>query len=287
VWALRLVWLALALVGAVAVGEALDARSDAVQLAGTVGAWVGWAGGALAMAVPAVVTLTIVRAVVPGAIVVAVATAVSGATAAAVIALLVPAVLATIVVGAGETGRAFVQASAYGDEQRFPLRSPIGYLIATVATWIVMASATLVAPLAWAGRAWVAAVVASVVVAFGGWTLPRRWHQLSRRWLVVVPAGVVVHDPVVLAETLLLRRPEIAGIRLAPASTQAADLTGPTPGPVLEITTTDAIPAALSPTPRTPKGRTISLHALLTAPSRPGAALDECARRRLPVGSGR
>lgn len=284
IWALRLMWLAVALIGGSAVGEALEARSDAVQIAGTAGAWIGWAVGALAVAVPATATLTVARAVVPGALAVAVASSGAGATVTAVFGLVLPALLASVVVGAAETGRAFVQSSAYGNEQRFLLRPPIGYLIATVGTWLVMALAALVAPLAWAARAWPVAVLATVVVVFGALTLPRRWHVLSRRWLVLVPAGVVLHDPIVLADTLLLRRRDVARIRLARVSTEAADLTGPTPGPVLEITTNVALTATLAPTSRTQKGRAVHLTSLLAAPTRPGAALDECARRGLPVG---
>ncbi len=209
-WSARLAWLAVALVGGRAVGDAVADRSDAVQLVATVGAWVAWGCGAVALAVPGVPSLTVVRVIVPGGVVVAVFAAVGGAPVGSVLALLAPALVAAVLVGAGDTGRIYVQASAYGDEQRFPLRPPLGYLAAAVVSWAVWVTAVIVAPLAWAAGAWVVAGVGSVVAIGATWVLPSRWHQLSRRWFVAVPAGLVVHDPVVLAETVMIPRPASA-----------------------------------------------------------------------------
>ena len=66
VWGARVAWLAAAVFGGRAVGAALADRSTAVQVVGTVGAWVGWAVGAIALAVPSVSTLTVARGSRPG-----------------------------------------------------------------------------------------------------------------------------------------------------------------------------------------------------------------------------
>ena len=100
-----------------------------------------------------------------------------------------------------------------------------------------------------------------------------RWHRLSRRWLVVVPVGLVVHDPLVLGETLMLRRNEIGSVALARASTEAADLTGPAGGHAVEISTTQPVTAIFASTPSEPGGRAIHLTACLVAPTRPGRAI--------------
>ena len=284
VWGGRLAWLGVAVFGGRAVGAAASGRSGAVETVATVGAWAGWAAGAVALAVPAVVTLTAVRAIVPAALVVLAVAVVFGADADDALALGVPAVVAAVLVAAAETGRLYIQASAYGDEQRFGLRPPLGYLTAVVATWMIWVTAVIIAPLAWAAAAWVPAVVASVVVVAGALTLPRRWHQLSRRWLVFVPAGLVVHDPVVLADTLMLPRRTVAAVEaneLGPGTaTTAVDLTGPTPGLAVEITLRQSVTAVLAQRPTEPRGRPVQCAAVLVSPTRPGAVLTE-ARRRL------
>jgi hypothetical protein len=284
-WAARLAWLAVALVGGRAVGDAVASRSDAVQLVATVGAWVAWGCGAVALAVPSVPCLTAVRAVVPGAIVIAIATAVGGAPAGSVLALLAPALVTAVLVAGGDVGRLYVQASAYGDEQRFPLRPPLGYLVAAVLSWLVWVPAVVAAPLAWAAGAWIVGAVTSVLAIGATWVLPTRWHQLSRRWLVAVPAGLVVHDPVVLAETVMIPRARVTRVGLVGAArgNGAFDMTGPTPGVAVGIVLDDMVTATLAPRPATPRGTAVHLSALLVAPTRPGAVLREAADRGLPV----
>lgn len=286
-WAARAAWLLVALVGGAAVGDALDGRSRAVQLTGTALAWAGFAAGAVALAVPGVVTLTLVRVVVPAAPVAAAFVVAAGADPGAVIALVVPAVAAAALVASAEVGRAYLQASAYGDEVRFGLRPPLGYLVASGLTWLLLISALVVAPIAWAGRAWAAAAVATVAAAAGLVLLPRRWHQLSRRWLVLVPAGVVIHDPVVLADTVMLRAVTITSVgldELGAASARAADLTGPTPGVAVEIHLREPATVVLAPRPGHRDGQVIHAAGLVVSPTRPGAVLKAAAARRLPVG---
>ena len=151
-------------------------------------------------------------------------------------------------------------------------------------TWLVWAAATVTGPLALAARSWLLGVPLTLLAIAGVVLLTPRWHRLTLRWLVLVPAGLVVHDPVVLADTLMVRTANIAGIRLAPADTGAADLTGPASGYALEITTADTVSTVLAFTPRAPNGTAIHLTAMLVAPSRPGTALTLAARRDLPVG---
>ena len=135
-----------------------------------------------------------------------------------------------------------------------------------------------------AARAWIPGAILTAIAVVGTVTLPSRWHRLSRRWLVLVPAGLALHDPVVLGETLMLRRSEVAWIRLAPADTDAADLTGPATGHAIEVGTEALVTALLAPTRQQPHGRAIHLTAFLTSPTRPGRALMAAGRRHLPIG---
>jgi hypothetical protein len=283
-WGARLAWLAVAVIGGQAISDAVADRSDAVQVVAVVGAWIGWAVGAAALAVKSVVSLTVLRAVVPGALVVTVALVLFGAGPDDALLLGLPALVTALLVASAEVGRPYLQASAYGDERRFGLRPPLGYLAATVVTWLVWITAVIAAPLALAAKAWVVALPALLVAVLGGLALPRRWHQLSRRWLVFVPAGLVLHDPVVLDETLMLPRRRIVAVtadELGVGTSQAAvDLTGPTPGLAVEIVLAAATTATFARRPRQPRGRQVAVPALLVSPTRPGAVLAEASRRR-------
>jgi hypothetical protein len=275
VWLARVAWLAVAIFGGAAVGEALDDRARAVQVGGTFAAWAGWAVGAIALAIPGVATLTLARVTVPASLVVAAFTIADGVGATAAIGLLAPAIAATALVAMAEFGRVYLQASAYGAEARFGLRPPIGYLVASVASWLLTTAAVVLAVTALAGRAWVVGAVSVAVAVVGLTLLPRRWHQLSRRWLVLVPAGLVVHDPVVLADTLMLPQRIVSMVAFAdrPTPTAATDLTGPTPGLTVEIALGTPVPAVLAPTPVRRDGTALRISALLVSPTRPGAVI--------------
>lgn len=283
-WALRLFWVGALVFGGNAIDGATAERSDAVGAVATWGAGAAWVIGVAAMAIPAVISLTATRLVVPLSVPAAVIVWSFGADPVQASLLLGFAAGATVLALSGDIGRIFVQASAYGDEQRHLLRPPAAYLIAVMISWTVWAACVLAGPLLLTTRSWVLGGLLSVAAAALGVWGWQRWHRLSRRWLVVVPVGLVVHDHLVLAETVMLRRQEIAAVRLAPSGTEAADLTGPAAGHAIEISTVEPITAIFAATPKQPRGNAIHLTSCLVSPTRPGRALTSMADRRLPVG---
>jgi hypothetical protein len=282
-WAARIGWIAVAVIGGSAIEAAVAGRSGAVAWTAAIGGWSIWAVVALGLAIASVRSLTVVRIGVPLALVATVAAGLGGAPAIDLLLLGVPASVTAGAVASAEFGRRFVQASAYGDEERFPLRFPVAAGAAAVVTWLVWAPAVVAGPLLVAAEQWVAGTLAVAVAVAGLVFLAPRWHRLSRRWFVLVPAGIVVHDPVVLADTLPLRTAQVAHLALAPADTRAADLTGPASGYAVEVATTESITTVFAFTPAEPNGRAIHLQAFLVAPTRPGAVLRAAKRRGLPV----
>jgi hypothetical protein len=115
----------------------------------------------------------------------------------------------------------------------------------------------------------VVAVAAGAVAARYG---ARALHRLSRRWLVFVPAGVVLHDPVVLGEAVLFPKRMIRALGPAPADTTATDATGRALGLVLELQLNERNTVLKQETDR-----------LLFSPLRPGALLREARERGLTV----
>ncbi len=282
-WVARIAWLLVALVGGGAVDRALDDRSAAVVWTAAIGGWTLWGVVALALAIASVRSLTAVRVIAPLSLIVTVAVAVAGVPAIDVVLLAIPSAVAVGAAFAAEFGRRFVQASAYGDEERFPLRLPVAAGAAAIVSWVLWAPCVVAGPLLLAARSWLVGAVLTVLAVGGVVFLAPRWHRLARRWFVLVPAGVVLHDPVVLADTFPLRTGQLDHLTLAPADTQAADLTGPASGYAVEVATTESVTTVFAFTPADPNGRAIHLTAFLIAPSRPGAVLRAAQRRGLPV----
>lgn len=276
-WVARVAWAATGVFAWSAI-DAIDGDTT-MRWVAYVGGGAIWIGGLIGLALSSVTTLTIARVSVPLAVPAAGLLLLSPADRSDAVVTIAAAAVTTIIVMSADVARAFVQASAYGAEQRFPLRPPLAYEIAAVIAWAIVAALLLVGMVVAANhRLLIGGIIVAIAVAGFVWAWPR-WHRLARRWLVIVPAGLVVHDPLVLAETLMLRRHDIGDVSLAPADTDAADLTGPATGHALEINTATSVTALLTGTPAEPRGTAIHLTALLVSPSRPGVALAALVNR--------
>ena len=282
-WIARGAWVLVAIVGGAAIDGALADRSDAVRWVAGAGCWTLWGLVMAALAVPAVRSLTIARVGAPLSLVVAVVAAVAGTPALDLALLVVPAVVACVAIFTADFGRAFVQASSYGDEERLPLRFPVAAGSAALVMWVIWAPALLLGPVLIAAKNPIVGGVLTLLAVAGIVLLVPKWHRLSRRWLVLVPAGLVVHDPVVLADTLMVRTDQLAGMRLAPADTEAADLTGPASGFAIEVQASETVTTVFAFTPQERNGRAIHMTGFLISPSRPGDALRTAAARGIPV----
>lgn len=276
VWTARAAWLSLAATGGV-YSTGLDGAGDAVRGVAWVGLLAVWATVLLALLVPSTASLTICRLLAPAAPATAAVALAAGGDASVGLAAVVGGLVAVAAMGMAEFGESFVQASAYGSERRLLLRPP-GPLVPVVAVlWTVVAASAVSGPLLVADGASTASIVAGIglclVAVAGGWLIGTRSHHLARRWLVLVPAGLVVHDRFVLADTFMVPRARVRSIALAPADTEAADLTGNALGPAVEIVLDDMETVVLAPDRDHPGGRALHVLSMLVSPSRPGRAL--------------
>lgn len=281
---LRLLWVTLPLTLGPLLADGLDPRADGFRTAVSLALWVLWAIALVAMLVPRTVTLTLVRVVVPAAVPAALWAALAAPdpdTVTAVIGL-VAASLAAIASLLAPVGEAFVDGSSYGDERRMPLRPPGVLLLGPIPlSWAVAVAGLTAGPLLLAAEQWVAGAIVTVVGVPLAALAVRAMHRLARRWLVFVPAGFVVHDHLALAEPVLFPRIALTSLSLASADTDATDLTVGALGVALEARLDQ--PISVVPARRDGTLDPIELCAFLVAPSRPGAALVEARKRRIPT----
>lgn len=278
-WVLRGLWVALPFTVGPALGGALDAASQPVQLVSAAGLWAAWGAGVLATVLALPVSLTVVRVVAPAVVAAVVAAALGGHGS--------PLALGWAVVTLAwaftpTVGSICVNGPAYPNERRFLLRVPGKLLAGPLAVaWALAVAGAAGGPLLLAARVWVWGVAATVVGLPLAAALLRGIHELSRRWAVFVPAGLVMHDPLTVVDPVLLTRASI--VRLGPASRSAArdalDLTQKAPGLVLEIAVEEEIPLALVRVGRK-LGDAVKARRFLVTPTRPGALLEEARRRR-------
>ena len=279
-WAFRAVWASLPFAAAPALAQVFSDASRAVQLVGSAGLWLGWIVVLTASLVPTTISLTVVRLVSPCAVVAAFVSSTRHASSIAIVSAVVVAIMAVSLAYSAEFGGVFVQGSAYGDETRFPLRPPGPLVVGPLPLgWALAAAAIVSGPLLLAARSY---VLGAAVTAFGvalTWIFGRRCHRLARRFLVLVPVGIVVHDHLVLSDTSMFRKSDVASVGLALDKTEAADLTGKALGNAVEIALKDFDTVVLAGTPKKPGGTALHVLSVLVSPSRPGRVLTEAARR--------
>lgn len=216
VWALRVIWLILPVTAGPAGADALDAWSRAPRLLASVLLWVAWAAVLVAVLAPRPIGLTAARVVAPAFAALAIACAWSASTGATVAAI-VTTVLATLLVCSPPFARASAEGVAYGDEARFPLKTPPALLAGPLPLVVaIVAAGPVTGPLLLADGRIVAGVIATVVGLPLAFVLTRSLHRLSSRWCVLVPAGVTLVDGMTLADAVLFPREHVERLESAP-----------------------------------------------------------------------
>lgn len=282
----RITWAVLPLTMGPALGAALDDHTRAVALTGAVLAWGAWAQVLVAVLIPRTVSLTAVRIAAPAALAVAMwsaAVAPDGLTAAGMAAV-TWAALTVVAAFAPTTGDCFVNGSSYGDERRMPLRPPASLVLGPIGlAWVAALAAPIGAPLLLAERQWIAGGALLVVGGPASAVAIRALHGLSRRWVVFVPAGMVLHDLHAMVDPVLFPRTSIRRLGPAPSDGDGAvDLTQGALGMALEIELVEE--AEIAPRRRDRTIEVTPASRLLFAPTRPGVVLREAAARRIAVG---
>lgn len=276
-------WVVLALVAGGPLADALTDRSTAVRAVVVTLLSVAWTGGLVALLVPRTTSLTAVRLLVPAGLAAAVAAALTGSTVDwADLTAVTAGTMGVVAVLSPWFSEAWVDGSSYGPEHRLPLQTP-PLLAATVVplSWLAAVGGAVAGPLLLAAGQWVAGAVALVAGALVARQAVRSLHQLSRRWVVLVPAGLVLHDPLALAEPQLFPRLAVAALQPAAADTDAVDLTAGATGLALELSLTEPVDLLVL----RGRGRTETVEArrLLFTPARPAHLLDRARHHRLRV----
>ena len=284
-WILRALWLGVPFLAGPLFESALEDTESLFRNGVTVLLWVVWGGLLIALMVPRTQTLTALRVVPFAGVVGAIWAAIDAgddASPVAAVAGLVSTALAAVLALRPSITDAFVDGSSYGDERRFLLGTPGPLLLGPLAiVWLCIAGGAVAGPLLLLGERWILGALALVV----GWTLA--WfsvpilHRLSNRWLVFVPAGLVVHDKTALREPQLFRVHDIDAFGPAPADCEEQDLSLQSLGLALRVRLKGE-----SQIIRNTRGSSIDLTEItgfIVSPNRPGAVLDEARKRNYPI----
>ncbi|MCU1458828.1 MAG: hypothetical protein JWL73_2920 [Actinomycetia bacterium] len=286
-WLLRITWALLPLTGGQAAREALSNWSGPTRVVAFTLLWIVWLIGLVGVFTPRPLGATAVRTGAPIFVVLAIVSAFVQQVSAAAAAIAVIGTLVAFVLGATPAfGRASADGVAYGDERRFPLKVPPALFLGPLPLSVALLAAGISAgPLLLADGRWIWGAIATVV----GWPLAvallRSIHSLAKRWVVLVPAGIVVADAMTLSDSTLFPREYVASIAPVAAREPIGEAIDLRVGAVR-----DSLAIALTePTDliRVRRGRSqaepVLATRLLVAPVAPRALRELARTRRLPA----
>ena len=285
VWTARAAWIVLPFTTGAAIDDVIQPWSRTPQILAAALIWAAWFAGVVALLAPRPWGFTVLRVVAPCAAALAVASAWSapGLTAAVAIASAVIAMFTSL---SSAVAHACAASTAYGPEQRFPLRVPLSLLAGPLPLSVTaVAFGIATGPLLLANGNLVAGIGALIVGVPTVGVLVRSLSALDRRWIVLVPAGLVVVDPLTFPDPVLLPREAVASISRTPFAVRRR---GRDDGEILVGGPGSILLACREPGTflrRAGRGR-VSLEAdrLRVSPVRPDAALRAVAAHRITVG---
>lgn len=283
-WPLRALWAALPLLAGPGFSTILDERSEAVATTAEVGLWALWFAGLVALLAPSTASLTALRFVSPSLLVSAIyGTIVLGRSTTGTTGAIAALAITFVVVLLPHTGDPMVNGSSYGPERRLALRPPAALLFGPIQlTWLIMFGGVAGGALIIAAENYVVGVPVLIVGLAASWRGAQSLHQLSRRWIVFVPAGFVIHDYWSLAESLLIQRREIASLGPAPLDKgELLDLSGGAQGLALLVETKQKVPLAIRSKSSV---ESFSAYRIVFTPTLPGQLLHEARVRGISIG---
>lgn len=258
----------------IGLGKATENLGSSADLTWTIAAWAIWVTGVFLIFVPSAVGLVIVRTITPLALIGSFAALNADSVQIGTLIGFISLAAVAVIVASAELGHVCVNASAYGSEVRFLLRPPAPMIAPMFIGWLLAVAPLACLVLGLATGSVVAIIVGALTTVALVPLMILRLSKLSARWLVLVPAGLVIHDKLVLAETVMFRRNSVTDVRLAPADTESADLTGMTWGVPLQVTVDGGDKVIFNPDKQNPNGRAIHVRSMLVAPSRPALFLQ-------------
>lgn len=282
---LRILWATLPITSGPAFGAQISGYSPAVKVVVSIWALSIWLLGMASIALPRPIGLTGIRAsssiVLPLAIW---AIFTNQPDLAPAIIAVVATAAAFALASSSEIASWCVEGSAYGDESRFPLKTPPSLLVTLVPLSIAFAAAgTLIGPVLLAQRNWIAGVLALALGAPLTYASVRSLHLLSKRFAVVVPAGFVISDPMTLSDPILFVREHIVVLEQMPSGARvegALDLRLGAASRSLLLRLDDVAPL-------TTRKRSMAIQTpaqqVLFSPRDPQALIARCAERRIRV----
>ena len=281
---MRVIWISLPLLCGPSLADSLNDFKLLLRTAVSISLWTFWVLILLSTLIATPISLAIIRIGAPAAAALSLWSALeTSGSVSGIIGLAASAIAACVALSA-PLGDRFSDGASYGDERRFLLRAPgpVLLLLGPLA-WLTSVAGLTVGPILLLNKNFLLGSLISLCGFPLAALASNAIYQLGKRWLVLVPAGILLHDHLSVGDPTLIPRNQLANFSPAKVETNALDLSQNSFGLSLEIQCLTPLSMMLRTGTRKTTNETSIVESFLINPVRPNVLLAEAQKRGLRV----
>ena len=281
---MRVIWISLPLLCGPSLADSLNDFKLLLRTTVSISLWTFWVLILLSTLIATPISLAIIRIGAPAAAALSLWSALeTSGSVSGIIGLAASAITACVALSA-PLGDRFSDGASYGDERRFLLRAPgpVLLLLGPLA-WLTSVAGLTVGPILLLNKNFLFGSLISLCGFPLAALASNAIYQLGKRWLVLVPAGILLHDHLSVGDPTLIPRNQLANFSPAKVETNALDLSQNSFGLSLEIKCLTPLSMMLRTGTRKTTNETSIVESFLINPVRPNVLLAEAQKRGLRV----
>ena len=281
---MRVIWISLPLLCGPSLADSLNDFKLLLRTTVSISLWTFWVLILLSTLIATPISLAIIRIGAPAAAALSLWSALeTSGSVSGIIGLAASAITACVALSA-PLGDKFSDGASYGDERRFLLRAPgpVLLLLGPLA-WLTSVAGLTVGPILLLNKNFLLGSLISLCGFPLAALASNAIYQLGKRWLVLVPAGILLHDHLSVGDPTLIPRNQLANLSPAKVGTNALDLSQNSFGLSLEIKCLTPLSMMLKTGTRKIANENSAVESFLINPVRPNVLLAEAQKRDLRV----
>jgi len=281
---MRVIWISLPLLCGPSLADSFNDFKLLLRTTVSISLWTFWVLILLSTLIATPISLAIIRIGAPAAAALSLWSALeTSGSVSGIIGLAASAITACVALSA-PLGDKFSDGASYGDERRFLLRAPgpVLLLLGPLA-WLTSVAGLTVGPILLLNKNFLLGSLISLCGFPLAALASNAIYQLGKRWLVLVPAGILLHDHLSVGDPTLIPRNQLANFSPAKVETNALDLSQNSFGLSLEIQCLTPLSMMLRTGTRKTTNETSIVESFLINPVRPNVLLAEAQKRGLRV----
>lgn len=281
---MRVIWISLPLLCGPSLADSFNDFKLLLRTTVSISLWTFWVLILLSTLIATPISLAIIRIGAPAAAALSLWSALeTSGSVSGIIGLAASAITACVALSA-PLGDRFSDGASYGDERRFLLRAPgpVLLLLGPLA-WLTSVAGLTVGPILLLNKNFLLGSLISLCGFPLAALASNAIYQLGKRWLVLVPAGILLHDHLSVGDPTLIPRNQLANFSPAKVETNALDLSQNSFGLSLEIQCLTPLSMMLRTGTRKTTNETSIVESFLINPVRPNVLLAEAQKRGLRV----